>query len=199
VFVLTLDQENSRLEPDRVPALLGKLRGIRDMDVRFDRTQGDEVQGLTESPQAVLDAATLALREGGWHIGIGFGAVETPLPRRPAAARGEALLLARGAVERAKRTRGRTPMVAVGGTDDRTAARIQAALRLVAELREGRTAAGWEACDLMSLPGMTGARAAERLGISPQSMSDRLRAARWFVDVEAQALALELLAEARLS
>jgi hypothetical protein len=81
----------------------------------------------------------------------------------------------------------------VAGQDQAWAAAATTALRLVADLRAARTPAGREACAIMSLPGMTGRRAASVLGITPQAMSERLKAARWALDKPAVDLAKTVL------
>lgn len=86
MFVLTIDQENSRVVGDRVPELLelfgAHLRGRWAPVVEFSRSVGDEVQGVIESPWALWAAVRLALRSGGWYVGIGLGVVDEPLPVR---------------------------------------------------------------------------------------------------------------------
>lgn len=98
---MTIDQRGSRAGDDAVPELLAVLAGIR--AVRdFRRTIGDEVQGVLNEPQQVAEAVRLLAVRSGWHIGIGIGAVEQPLPESTAEARGEAFYAARSAVEAAK-------------------------------------------------------------------------------------------------
>lgn len=62
-------------------------------------------------------------------------------------------------------------------------------------LREGRTAAGWELYDLV-VAGHTQAEAGARLGITPQSASDRARAAGLRVELAALPALTRLLARA---
>ena len=75
MLVMTVDQRGSRTAPDRVPALLEALRGIP-VRAPFERTVGDEVQGVPQDADAVWSALRVMTREGDWHIGIGGGAGE---------------------------------------------------------------------------------------------------------------------------
>lgn len=72
MYVLTIDQARSRRRPDRVPELLAALADV-DTLAPFERTVGDEVQGVPAEATAVLAAIRIALAEGEWHIGLGVG------------------------------------------------------------------------------------------------------------------------------
>ena len=122
MIVLTIDQRGSTYADDRVPEVLAELADLtRDRDgvvVRFERTVGDEVQGILApgraGAQLAVDLTLHLLRDQGWSVGIGVGQVEGPLPAVSREARGFAFYRARDAVERAK-TRGRGTSVAVEG------------------------------------------------------------------------------------
>ncbi|WP_242504457.1 hypothetical protein [Promicromonospora panici] len=122
MIVLTVDQRGSTYAADRVPEILAELaRLIRDRDglvVPFERTVGDEIQGILEAGRAgaelAVDLALHLLRDQGWSIGIGVGQVDGPLPVVSREARGFAFYRARDAVERAK-TRSKGMSVAVEG------------------------------------------------------------------------------------
>src|SRR4051812_39773409 len=101
-FVLTVDQQGSRRAGDRVPAALTLLAGTPVVRA-FDRTAGDEFQGVIAGPDDAVEAALVLARDGRWSIGIGCGPVEQPLPRITRAGRGAAFEAARAAVEAAKR------------------------------------------------------------------------------------------------
>lgn len=101
MYVVTTDQRDSRTGTDAVPGLLDTLGPIQTVRA-FERTIGDEVQGVLDDPQQVAEAVRLMAVLTGWHIGIGIGDVETPLPTSTAAGRGEAFYAARRAVEAAK-------------------------------------------------------------------------------------------------
>lgn len=98
---MTIDQRGSRDRGDAVPGLLDALARV-ETERGFERTIGDEVQGVLASPDQVTLAVRLLAAETGWHIGIGIGPVETPLPTSTAEGRGEAFYAARRAVEAAK-------------------------------------------------------------------------------------------------
>lgn len=101
MYVMTIDQRGSRDRTDEVPGLLEILARVETQRV-FERTIGDEVQGVLDSADQVTLAVRLLAAETGWHIGIGIGPVESPLPASTAEGRGEAFYAARRAVEAAK-------------------------------------------------------------------------------------------------
>src|SRR3954451_18441798 len=101
VVVLTVDQDASRDRPDEVPAGLAALADVPTL-LAFDRTAGDEFQGVLDDPAAVVRALETLLRAGEWNVGIGIGPVEDPLPEQARAGRGAAYLAARAAVTSAK-------------------------------------------------------------------------------------------------
>ena len=109
-------------------------------------------------PHALLAIALHLTRLGTWSVGIGVGAVETPLPASVRAGRGDAFVQARDAVERAKRAATRLAV-----TGDEAATDAESLVRLLVELRDRRTAEGWEVYDLLA-DGLSQRDAAERLG-----------------------------------
>ena len=184
MFVITADQVGSRDNPDIVAGTLTRL------DERFgdrlalpvDRNAGDELQALTADAGSALHIVLDLTRGDRWSVGLGCGAVRTPLPAATREATGDAFVAARAAVTRAKRMPTRFAAEAV--SDPQSAADTEALLDLLLTLREGRSAAGWELYDLVST-GMTQAEAGARLGITPQSASDRARAAAIRVELAA--------------
>ena len=117
VFVLTLDQQYSRSRDDRVEELLDRLnaRGEHGGVLRsFERTAGDEAQGVVSAPAAVRDIVLELVRDDGWHIGLGIGPVDDPLPASTRAGRGPAFLRARQAVDKAKTAPHRLSVVGAG-------------------------------------------------------------------------------------
>ncbi|MEO9330162.1 helix-turn-helix transcriptional regulator [Gordonia aurantiaca] len=191
MFVMTVDQRGSRKDVDRVDALLSGLSAV-DTVRRFERTAGDEVQGVLDDPTVCAQLAVELTANGHWSVGIGTGDVERPLPDSTRAGRGPAFIHARDAVEAAKRQR--IPLC-VRGPDTRWCRHAQTAGRLIADVVAGRSEAGVEAVTLMRR-GLTQAEAAERLGISPQAMSQRLRAAGWDLEADSLDLLADALAEA---
>ena len=101
MYVMTIDQRGSRERTDGVPEVL-ELLGRVETRLGFERTIGDEVQGVLDSPEQVTLAVRLLAAQAEWHIGIGIGSVENPLPTSTAEGRGEAFYAARRAVEAAK-------------------------------------------------------------------------------------------------
>lgn len=192
VAVLTLDQQGSRSEPDAVPALLEAL-GPQSLPapplLAFQRTVGDELQGVVDVAETGLEAVGRALRSGVWSIGIGIGPVETPLPAETRAGRGEAFVLAREAVTRAKSTPHK--LAVVGAAVDPEVEHLETVLGLWAGIVERRTPGGWEVHDLLA-EGLTHSEAAERLGITQSAVSQRAATAGLVDERRARALAAHL-------
>lgn len=160
MYVLTIDQRGSSADIDRVPGLLAELQDLSTTG-RFERSVGDEVQGVLEHPAEVVEIALHALRSGQWYVGIGVGAVHLPLPASPREGSGPAFVAARLAVERAKAAAGHVPLSVVsgglrrGGTAPspeaepgiRACANAEAVLRLIGRLVQDRTEAQWKVVD----------------------------------------------------
>lgn len=192
VIVLTVDQRASRAGTDAVPGVLKTLNNPpRHAPLRrFERTAGDEIQGVLDDPAGTVDAVGTLLRDGLWSIGIGVAEVETPLPRSTRAGRGQAFVCAREAVTRAKST---YHAVSVVGADGYRAEQLETVLWLWAGVLGRRTDRGWEVHDLLA-EGVTHAEAAKRLGISQSAVSQRAQAAGIVDEVRARRLATQLLA-----
>lgn len=205
MIVLTADQKRSTRHGDRVPEALTALRdalgGGDDAGVAlpFERTVGDEIQGVLSSPGAAVRAVTALVRLGGWRAGLGVGPVDTPLPESTREASGPAFLAAREAVEAARTAPTDLRVVhADGGPHygeaDR-ARQAESALWVLAVLLRRRTPEGWEIVD-MAETGLTGRDIADRLGISPSAVSQRLSRAAFHEGRRGAELAEALLAEA---
>ncbi|MDK3257567.1 hypothetical protein [Blastococcus capsensis] len=191
-FVLTVDQRASRRGPDRVADVLTQLNGVVDALLAFERTAGDEFQGVLGEPEVVVDVAMRLVRLGGWSIGIGAGAVQTPLPGSTRAGTGPAFLCARRAVDAAKQ---RPMRLAVRGAVPPDAGDAQAVLSALAVLVGRRSLQAWEAIDLVE-DGRTQAEAAAELGISRQAVGQRLAAASWDLERDLRPTAVRLLGRA---
>jgi hypothetical protein len=188
MYVVTADQVASRTDADRVPQTLRALSALRPPTTRgFERTAGDEIQGVSDKPEGVLDVVTSLVRDGHWRIGIGIGPVELPLPDSPRAGRGLAFVAAREAVgaahpvpaQLAVRLRVDPGMPrAIREVRTRHTWLAEAALILQVRLLRSRTAEGWEVTDLLS-EGLTQREVAQRLSISPSAVSQRVRRAGW--------------------
>jgi hypothetical protein len=191
-FVLTVDQRASRRGPDRVAGVLDRLNATVPRVLDFERTAGDEFQGVLDDPAQVVDVVLDLVRLGGWSIGVGAGPVQTPLPDSTRAATGTAFLCARRAVDAAKQ---RPSRLAVRGAAPPDAGDAQAVLAALAALLERRSDAAWEAIDLIAA-GRTQAQAAAELGITRQAVGQRLAAAAWELERELRPTAARLLARA---
>ena len=112
--MLTVDQRASRRSPDRVPDVLRRLNTAVPTVLGFERTAGDEFQGMLAEPDDVVDVVLQLVRAGEWSIGVGAGPVQTPLPPSTRAGAGAAFLSARRAVDAAKQ---RATRLAVRGAE----------------------------------------------------------------------------------
>ncbi|WP_295124393.1 DNA-binding protein [uncultured Leifsonia sp.] len=195
MFVITADQVDSRGRPDIVAPVLVELneRWGERLLLPVDRNAGDELQALTADAATALDIVTTLARGRAWSVGLGIGGVRTPLPDHTREAAGDAFVAARTAVTRAKRAPTRFAAEAI--VDPQPAEDVEALVDLLLTLRAGRTQAGWELYDLVS-SGMTQAEAGARLGITPQSASDRARAAGLRADLAAQPALVRLFESA---
>ena len=191
-YVLTVNQRDSREAGDRVDHLLGSLRGLPTV-VPFQRSVGDEIQGVVDSAITAVDAALQALRRRRWHVGIGVGGLTAPVPEHLADAYGPGPVHARRAVDRARRTGERIPL-AVEGPETAIAAEAEAVLRLLGQIVSTRTAAEWAVLDLM-VPGVRGQQkyVAEELGITPQAVSRAVVRSSWTEEWATRPAAARLL------
>ena len=194
-YVLTIDQRASRRGPDRVGEVLERLNGAVPVVLAFERTAGDEFQGVLADPATVVDTVLQLVRLGGWSIGVGAGPVEMPLPRSTRAATGPAFLSARRAVDAAKQ---RPARLAVRGAASVDAADAQAVLTALAVVVERRSPQAWDAIELIGAD-RTQAQAALDLGISRQAVGQRLAAGLWDLERDLRPTAARLLARAALS
>ncbi|QCU76839.1 hypothetical protein E7744_00255 [Citricoccus sp. SGAir0253] len=204
MYVLTINQRDSREVGDLVDGLLRSLRPVPTV-LPFQRSVGDEAIGVVADPAAAVDAALRALRERRWNVGIGvgpFGAAGpdgawTPGPVPDTQdlrdVGGPGLVHARRAVERAAATGVRVP-VAVDGPDAEAAAQAEAVLRLVGQLVLTRTAAEWAVLDLM-VPGVRGQQkpVAAELGITVQAVSKAVQRSFWAEEHACRPAAARLL------
>jgi hypothetical protein len=206
MYVMTIDQRGSSTDVDRVPGLLAEL-GALSTGGRFERSVGDELQGVLERPDEVVEIALHALRSGRWYVGIGVGAVDLPLPASPREGSGPAFVAARLAVEKAKSAAAHVPLAVVSGgqrggaaahpagrpaggpAGARAGANAEAVLRLIGRLVQDRTAAQWKVADALRAVqhGQSGTHgthgtqklAAQKLGITEQSVSRALLRSGW--------------------
>lgn len=196
-YVLTVDQRHSRRDPDHVDDALRLLDAVVGaVALPFERTAGDEFQGLLKDAAQTVDAVLALLRAGGWSIGLGVGTVAEPLPASTRAGRGPAFERARDALIVAKR---RPHHVAVVGTEQRGTEQrghdADVLLTFLAAVRSRRTELGWQAVDMMEA-GHSLAETARRLGVSRQAVGQRLAAALWHQERDVRPLVIRLLEQA---
>ncbi|MFF0271566.1 transposase [Kribbella sp. NPDC004536] len=192
VFVLTVDQRGSRSTSDLVPELLSSLnrrprRGglLR----RFERTAGDEVQGVLSEARTTVDVIVELLRTDSWYVGLGVGDVTEPLPRSTRAGSGDAFVFAREAVTRAKSS---PHHVNVVGSNPRSAEQVETVLWLMASVLRRRSERGWAVADLLG-DGLTRREIGVKLGISQSAVTQRAQAAGVAEEQRGRALAADLL------
>lgn len=176
MFVITVDQVDSRSTPDAVASVLESLAltlGER-LILPPERTAGDEFQLLLDDAGATLAAVLDLTRARRWSVGCGVGNVREPLPPSIRESTGEAFVSARDAVDRAKRRPSRFALASTAAPD--AARRLEALIDLLLATRSRRSPEGWELHDLLEA-GLTQAAAAARLGITPQAASLRAQAA----------------------
>lgn len=183
MFVINADQRDSRSNPDRVPALLTAAAECAAV-LPFERTVGDEVQGVFASGADVLAALELILRNGRWSVGIGVGSAE--LAETPSASRGDAFIAARSAVETAKKRWQEIAVCSVAGAVEPA----QTLAGLTGYWVEKASDRQWEVLSLAR--SRTQRQVAEQLQISQQAVSDSLRASR-AAAVEEGMMQLEML------
>lgn len=191
-YVLTVDQRASRRGPDRVAEMLPRLNAGVPTLLGFERTAGDEFQGVLAEAEHVVDVVLDLVRLGGWSIGVGAGPVQTPLPPSTRAGTGPAFLSARRAVDAAKQ---RPARIAVRGAAPTDAGDAQAVLTALAVVVERRSDQAWEAIALVAA-GRTQADAAAQLGITRQAVGQRLAAGLWDLERDLRPTAARLLTRA---
>jgi hypothetical protein len=185
VFVLTVDQVDSRHHDDQVAA------AVRDLGRHFapwlvgepERTAGDEFQVATRHGAVALDIALRLLRAENWSVGLGVGTATLPLGESVRAMSGSAFVNARDAVTAAKKRPARFALVANSGA--LAAQSLDPLIRLLVAMRDRRTPEGWELFDLVEgEPRLTLTAAAKRLGITVQAASQRALTAGLRLDRE---------------
>jgi DNA-binding transcriptional LysR family regulator len=209
MYVLTIDQQGSTTDVDRVPDLIAALRNLT--PVPFERSVGDELQGVVEDAADVVDVALHALRGGHWYVGIGIGMVSLAPAASPREGSGSGFVAARKAVELAKGAAGQVPLSVVSGSmvrgkdlqphaqeDAVASANAQAVLRLIGRLVQQRTEAQWRVVDrLRAVQGVVGhgsqKQVARELGITEQSVSRAVLRSAWQEEWAARPAAAMLL------
>jgi hypothetical protein len=192
VFVLTVDQRASRSTSDVVPDLLNTLnRRPRRTGLlrKFERTAGDEVQGVLAEARATIDVIVHLIRADRWYVGLGIGDVDDPLPRSTRAGSGAAFVNAREAVTRAKSSPHHLNVI---GTDPHHAEQVETVLWLMASVLRRRSERGWAVADLLA-EGLSRREIGVKLGISQSAVTQRAQAAGVVEEQRGRVLAAELL------
>lgn len=192
MFVIVADQVDSSHRPDLVDETLEGLEHRYGVTLlrSFERTAGDEIQGLTDDAETALAIVLELTREGSWSVGLGLGAVRDPLPASVRAATGRAFVAARSAIGAAKRAPHR---VAIRGTAA-TAVDPAPLLDLLLQIRSQRSIEGWQVYDLLR-SGLVQSEAAHRLGVTTPVVSQRV----WAAGIRLEDAALPSLAELMLA
>lgn len=195
--VLDIDQRRSRGAPEnRADEWAAELNAeYRDeLILPFTPTVGDEIQGVTAAPHAIVEILLGGVKKQAWWLGVGIGEVETPLQPTAARSRGQAFYNARAAVEAAKRSH---HGFALRAEEDRVASDLQTILELLAFLirRRGHDPKRWQAVEL-ARQGASTVRIGKALGITQQAASKRLLNAGFDEEVAGRELTERLLREA---
>ncbi|GAB3937533.1 hypothetical protein GCM10029976_050700 [Kribbella albertanoniae] len=198
LFVLTVDQRGSRISGDLVPELLNSLNRrprLSGLIRKFERTAGDEVQGVLSEAKATIDLVVELLRRDSWYVGLGIGEVIEPLPRSTRAGNGDAFVFARDAVTKAKFS---PHHVNVCGADAQLADQVETVLWLMASVLRRRSDRGWAVADLLA-EGLTRREIGVKLGISQSAVTQRAQAAGVAEEQRGRLLASELLSRAEVA
>lgn len=198
MFVLTADQRGSRTSTDLVGHALAVLARVVPDPLRgFERTAGDELQGVLSNAGQAVAAVQALTADGRWSVGVGVGPVETPLPASTRAGRGPAFTAARTAVERAKERSHHVALVAEGLPPGaaRTVQDADAVLTLAMVVALRWSDEAKEAIGLVA-GGATQTDAARTLGVTRQAVGQRLTAALWRPQADALAVVARLLEQA---
>ena len=161
------------------------------MSVPLKLTAGDEVQGVTEDPEALVDVMihlsdALAPEAIAW--GWGKGDLSTDLVPDVSMLDGPCLHRAREAVDAAKKTSG---WLEVAGLPEPEAQVLSALMNLMGAIRSGWTARQAEV--VRESRGRLQVDVAERLGVDPSTVSRTLSAAHATRVLEGEAAARALL------
>jgi hypothetical protein len=193
MFAITADQVDSRHGDDLVEGELAVLSRIGGSQLLLppDRSAGDELQVASPDAKAALDMVLHLTRDGRWSVGLAIGEVRRPLPTSTRALAGSAFVLARGAVEAAKKKPTRFALAIEEGRHP-DAETLQPLIELLLQLRDRRTPEGWELADLLRA-GLSQKEAADRLGITPQAVSLRAQSAHVRTELAAQTALARLL------
>lgn len=195
-YVLTVDRRASRQQSGNLK--MAEHRDALEAEhpkplLSWQVSAGDELQGLFADAGPAVAAALQLAESGDWHVGLGVGAVDTPLPQTVNEATGSAFVSAREAVEAAKTA---TAAAAVRGADGGVRSdQSDALMALLASIRRRRTPTSRQAAAYAD-QGLTQQRIADVLEIKQSSVSRRLSTALWHEERAARDVLIQLLREA---
>ncbi|MDO5617737.1 transcriptional regulator [Kocuria sp.] len=192
-YVVTADRRDSRSHPGKLD-MSGHRELLQDQALGavldWQVASGDELQALYTDPEQALHAVLMLVDAQDWHVGVGVGPVDTPLPPTVSEATGPAFVSARVAVDFAKAAPGHT---CVQGSDTTpSAGQADAVLGLLATVRRRRTETSRAAADLADR-GYTQLAIAQELGITQPSVSRRLSTAMWQEEKAVREVLVDLL------
>ncbi|MCE1180521.1 MAG: sigma-70 region 4 domain-containing protein [Micrococcales bacterium] len=172
MYIVTADRIRSRRDPgDAVPLALSALSEVTGL--MAERTVGDEVQAVTDSPLPCVAAVTALTTLDGWRIGIGLGPVDSLDPASPRSSHGPAFVAAREAIAQARTAPQQLAVRAPRDPQPESAGHAAAALWLLAAALRRRSPEGAEASALEA-QGVSRREIATRLRISEQAVQQRL-------------------------
>ncbi|XVX18931.1 sigma factor-like helix-turn-helix DNA-binding protein [Actinomycetota bacterium] len=172
MYVITADRIRSRRDPeDAVPTALGALSEVTGLV--SERTVGDEVQAMTDTPLACAQATLTLARLDGWRIGIGLGPADSVDPDSPRGSHGPVFVAAREAIGQARTAPQQLWVRGAGDAEPPSVGHAAAALWLVAAAVRRRSPEGAEASALEA-EGLSRREIAARLEISEQAVQQRL-------------------------
>jgi hypothetical protein len=185
--VITLDQRRSSEVPDLVPDLVRDLNEIAadDLLMPFQRTIGDECQGVLGSHDKVAEVVARAAIASDWWIGVGVGEVDRiALDTREVS--GSAFSRARVMVEDAKRRTRRESghprrpwPVRVDGPEPDTNRMLEACLAAIHMIVSMRSDREQQVAGMLELGEHDQQDIAERLGISQPAVSKAIDRSHW--------------------
>jgi hypothetical protein len=181
ITVITADVVDSRRHAGLVERLGERLSALSHpaISTGFSVSRGDEVQAMLRgwlSAPEVIRHLRYACRPARLRVGMGIGILpHASLRDDPWLMNGPAFYDARQALDTAKtQKRATVANTGIKGFD----AFLNCIWSLVDSVQEGWTGKQWEAVSLYEREG-TYARASAVLGISPQNVQKRCKAARW--------------------
>jgi hypothetical protein len=192
-IVVNIDQRSSRASSaDPIPEWELALNGaLADRAVLpFERTAGDEIQGVVSEPEDLVQIIRRAARLNQWYVGVGAGATDLGASSR--ASRGEAFARAREAVEEAKRRVVPVVFRAGAGTASQHA---DTALAAYYALLAPRSERGWQVADLLE-ERSTRRAVAEVLGVTHQAVGQVAQRYNLELEPRVAALAAEMVRRA---